>query len=270
MRISQVARVSDFTLIHEDETLLVVNKAAGVPVNLHSNEKRGGSSLTSQLQAKYGGDVLPAHRVDDDVGGLVACARGKVPLDFLSGQFQSKTAGRVYRGFSFVATEDEADRITTLPLLRDERGCLPETFDVNYALAPDQHVTGRMHVYRRKGGRPAFTRFQVSESFGRFVWFEARPETSRQMQVQAHLAAIGAPVLGDEGHGLPEVKLLLSALKRGYKGRDEEKPMVNGLALQASALTLRHPDTREEMSFQAEMPKSFTTALRNLRKFSRR
>lgn len=143
--------MSDFTLIHEDETLLVVNKAAGVPVNLHSNEKRGGSSLTSQLQAKYGGDVLPAHRVDDDVGGLVACARGKVPLDFLSGQFQSKTAGRVYRGFSFVATEDEADRITTLPLLRDERGCLPETFDVNYALAPSTRDRSNARLSQKRG-----------------------------------------------------------------------------------------------------------------------
>jgi 23S rRNA-/tRNA-specific pseudouridylate synthase len=126
-----------------------------------------------------------------------------------------------------------------------------------------------MHVYRRKGGRPAFTRVRVREAFGRFVWFEAWPETSRQMQVQAHMAAVGAPVLGDAAHGVEGVELRLSDLKRGYKGREEEKPLIKGLALQATAVTLRHPETREPISWEAELPGAFAIALRNLRKYAR-
>ncbi|GAB5561585.1 MAG: RluA family pseudouridine synthase [Synoicihabitans sp.] len=270
MLIRQLGPVGDYTLIHEDEALLVVDKSAGAAVNLRSRGKGEPRCITTQLQSTFGSDVLPAHRIDDEVGGLVAYARGKTALDFLSGQIQSKTAERIYRGFAVVATEEEAERITPLPLLRDPGGGLPDSFEVNYALAPDQHVAGRMHIYRKKGGRPAFTRFRVVEAFGRFVWFEARPETSRQMQVQAHLSAIGAPVLNDRAHGLEEVKLLLSGLKRGYKGRSEEKPLIEGLALQASGLKIRHPLSREEISFETALPKSFEIALRNLRKFSRR
>lgn len=251
--------------------MLVVNKPAGWSIaRRDSAGKNVGRVLLDQVKSVSSESIFPTHRIDDDVSGLVVFAKSKTGLDFLSGQFQSKTVERVYRGFAVVASEDEAEQVTSLPLLRAECGGLPASFEVSYALAPDEHVVGRMHVYRRKGGRPAFTEFEVLESFGRFVWFEARPETSRQMQVQAHLASIGAPVLGDEAHGLPDVQLLLSSLKRGYKGRGEEKPMITGLALVAQKLTLKHPESREEMIFEAELPKSFEIALRNLRKFSRR
>lgn len=250
--------------------MLVVNKPAGWSIARRESAGKGpGGVLLDHLKAASSEPILPTHRIDDEVSGLVVFAKSKTGLDFLSGQFQSKTVERVYCGFAVVASEEEAAEVTSLPLLRAEGGGLPASFEVNYALAPDEHVIGRMHVYRRKGGRPAFTEFNVLESFGRFVWFEARPETSRQMQVQAHLASIGAPVLGDDAHGLSEVRLLLSGLKRNYKGRDEEKPMVEGLALCATKLTLKHPDSREEMTFEIEPPKPFLIALRNLRKFSR-
>ena len=45
--------------------------------------------------------------------------------------------------------------------------------------------------------------------------------------------------------------------------------MVDGLALLATKLTLRHPESREEMTFEIELPKQFEIALKNLRKFSR-
>ena len=114
------------------------------------------------------------------------------------------------------------------------------------------------------------TRFRIEEDFGRLVWFEAWPETSRRMQVQAHLSAVGAPVLGDAAHGLPEAELRLSQLKRGYKGKADEKPLVTGLALQAWSLTLRSPENREPVSWELPLPKDFEIALRNLRKFARR
>ncbi len=268
---SQVPWVSAYTIVHEDKSMLVVNKPAGWAVA--RRESRSGKVspgvLLDQLPVLPGESLLPAHRVDDEIGGLVVFAKSKTALDFLSGQFQSKSAERVYRGFAVVASEAEAAEITSMPLVRESGGRLPSNFDVNYALAPDQHVLGRMHVYRKKGGRPAFTAFRVLESFGRWVWFEARLETSRQKQVQAHLAAVGAPVLGDDDHGLPDVRMLLSGLKRGYKGRDTERPMIDGLALIAAKLTLRHPEARDHITFEIAPPKPFEVALKNLRKFTR-
>ena len=268
---TQVHGVSAYSIVHEDESMVVVNKPAdwSVAGRESATAKHKGGVLLDRVKEAGAEDLLPAHRIDDAVGGLVVFAKTKTGLDFLSGQFQSKTVQRIYRGLAVVATEAEATDITSMALVRDARGGLPAEFEVNYALAPDEHVLGRMHVYRKKGGRPAFTVFRVLESFGRFVWFEAQPETSRQKQIQAHLAAVGAPVLGDDDHGLPEVRLLLSGLKRGYKGRESERPMVDGLALLATKLTMRHPESREEMTFEIELPKQFEIALKNLRKFSR-
>lgn len=267
---TQVSEVNAYSIVHEDETMLVVNKPAGWSVaRREARSGKSGGVLLDQLKASGGESHFPAHRVDDEVGGLVVFAKSKTALDFISGQFQSKTVERIYRGFAVIATESEAADITSMPLVRDATGGMPAEFEVNYALAPDQHVMGRMHVYRKKGGRPAFTTIRVLEAFGRFVWFEAQPETSLPRQVQAHLAAVGAPVLGDNDHGLPEVRMLLSGMKRGYKGRDTERPMIDGLALVAAKLTLRHPETREPVEFEIAPPKSFEIALKNLRKFSR-
>lgn len=268
--VAQRDRVSAYSIIYEDESLLVANKPAGWSVTRRADGRTGGDVLLDRLQLDGHENLTPTHRIDDEVSGLLACAKSKSALDFMSGQFQSKTAERVYRGLAVVATPEEIELISNVPAVRTPADTLPDTFEVSYALAPDQHVAGRMHVYRRKGGRPAHTRVRVLESFGRFVWFEARPATSRHMQVQAHMAAIGAPVLGDAAHGLPEVELRLSSLKRGYKGRETEKSLIEGLALVAAELTLRHPESKEAMTFVAELPVAFEIALRNLRKFTRR
>jgi 23S rRNA pseudouridine1911/1915/1917 synthase len=266
---AQPRGVSDLTVVHEDEFLLVLDKPVGLPVTVDRGGKSA-DSLIRRVQAECGPQVINAHRIDTEVSGLVVCTKNKTALDFVSGQFQSKTAERVYRGFLVIAAHaDELARITVLPPVRASGGGLPEEFEIAYQLAPDLEVPGRMHVYRKGGGRPALSHVKVLEAFGRFVWFEGRPETSREKQLQAHLAAAGAPVLGDNAHGLPEAKLLLSQLKRGYKGRLEEKPLIDRVALHLCALTMKHPETREMVTFESALPKEFEIALKNLRKFAR-
>jgi hypothetical protein len=62
--------------------------------------------------------------------------------------------------------------------------------------------------------------------------------------------------------------LKLSQLKRGYKGRVDEKPLIHRLALHASRLTVRHPVTREMITIDAPLPNEFEVALKYLRKFA--
>ena len=81
-------------------------------------------------------------------------------------------------------------------------------------------------------------------------------------------AAAGAPILSDPFYGNPDIQLLLSGLKRGYKGRENEKPLIGRLALHASELTLKHPATREPVTLRAPLPHEFEVALKYLRKFA--
>ena len=64
-------------------------------------------------------------------------------------------------------------------------------------------------------------------------------------------------------------RLLLSRFKRGYKGRAEEKPLISRLALHASELTVRHPETGAPVTLCAPLPKDIAVALKYLRRFGR-
>jgi 23S rRNA pseudouridine1911/1915/1917 synthase len=269
-RFRSLAVLSAPTLVYEDDSILAVDKPAGWSIT-PTGKGTDIPALMPFIQELAGKQVVNAHRIDAEVSGVVICAKSKPALDSLSGEFQSKMAQRTYHGFVVIpATEEEMARVTEFTPVRTAGGTLPESFEIRYGLGPDINVPGRMHVYRRRGGKPAVTQIKVLEDFGRFVWIEGCPETSREQQLQAHLAAVGAPVLGDLSHGLPEVKLMLSSLKRGYKGRENERPLVDRVGLHLSAITLRHPETKAAITIQAPLPPSFEIALKNLRKFQRR
>jgi 23S rRNA pseudouridine1911/1915/1917 synthase len=97
---------------------------------------------------------------------------------------------------------------------------------------------------------------------------ECRPLTGRTHQLRVHLAAAGAPILNDPFYGDPALVLRLSDFKRGYKGREDEKPLLSRLALHASELTLKHPATREPLTIRSPLPHEFEVALKYLRKFA--
>ena len=68
---------------------------------------------------------------------------------------------------------------------------------------------------------------------------------------------------------IPKARLLLSDLKRRYKGRAEERPLIRRLALHASELTFLHPETRAPVTVSAPLPADeFEVALKYLRKFT--
>lgn len=254
-------------VIFEDDSLLAFDKPDGLAV-VPDGKDRSRESLMAGVHAKFGKHIATVHRLDSDMSGLLLCAKTKPALDFTSGQFQAKTAVKVYHALVVILLAERAMKMA-VPV-RTPEGGFPETFAVDLGLGPDQHQPGRMRVVKGRAGKAAHTEFRVLENFGRFAYVECRPLTSGQHQVRVHLAAVGAPVLNDAIYGEPVAELKLSDLKRGYKGREEEKPLITRLALHASELTLVHPVTREPLTLRAPLPAGFEIALKNLRKFSPR
>ncbi|MFI5338042.1 MAG: RluA family pseudouridine synthase [Opitutales bacterium] len=234
-------------VIFEDEAILAFDKPSGLSIAPDRRDRTTGS-LLELVRARFGPGVANVHRIDADTSGLVLCAKTKPALDFLSGQFQSKTVEKTY--LALTSGQPEA-----------------ETYDVDLVLKEDEAAPGRMCVVK-KHGLAALTGFRVLERFGgRFALVECRPQTGRNHQIRVHLAATGTPLLNDPLYGDGTV-LLLSDLKRGYKGRDNEQPLLRRLALHAAALTFTHPVTRERMTLTAPLPDDFAVALKYLRKFS--
>ena len=257
-------------IVYQDEAMMAFDKPSGLLVAPDRWDKKR-ANLMGSVHAELGKTVANVHRLDADTSGVLLCAKTKPALDFLSGQFQSKTVAKVYHALVVVLPVDQAMKVVAP--VRNEAGALPDAFTVDLALGEDEENPGRMRVFKRRGGKVCTTEFRTLERFrgsrgGSYAWIECRPVTGRTHQLRVHLAAIGAPILGDRFYGVPEIVLRLSDLKRGYKGRDEEKPLVDRLALHASELTVSHPETREPVTIRAECPHEFTVALKYLRKFA--
>ena len=101
-------------------------------------------------------------------------AKTKPALDFLSGQFQSKTVEAVYQVLTVGAPAADAGTL-------------------EFVLKEDEAAPGRMCVVK-KHGHAAVTDFKVLGRFGRFGWLECRPRSARRHQIRVHLATAGTPV----------------------------------------------------------------------------
>jgi RluA family pseudouridine synthase len=238
-------------ILIEDEVLVALDKPSGMPVSREAGPG-GRASLLSLAREAFGGALSGVHRLDTDASGVVLLSRTKPALDALSGQFQSKTVQKVQHALVVALGEAPA-----------------ASFSVDLAIGPDEARQGLSRAYKKRGGKPALTEFRVLESFGRFLWIECRPITGRNHQVRVHLASAGLPVLNDALYGDASVRLLLSDIKRGYKGLETERPLVSRLALHATSLGFLHPVSREPVEVVSPLPKDLDIALRNLRKFYR-
>lgn len=225
-------------------------------------------NLMGLVHAKWGHHIANVHRLDADTSGILLCAKTKPALDYLSGQFQSKTVDKKYLAVVALLAPERRMKLASPAVVRGADDSLPDTFTVDLALGEDETQPGRMRVFRKRGGKPSTTEFVVLERFGGFALMQCRPLTGRTHQIRVHLAAAGAPVLNDRFYGDPEQVLLLSGLKRGYKGREDEKPLIDRLALHASELVVRHPLTKEPVTLNASLPHEFDVALKYLRKFA--
>lgn len=233
-------------IIFEDDCLIAFDKPSGLLVS-PDPRARAAVCLMALVQEKFGAAAATVHRLDADASGLVLCTKTKTALDFVSGQFQSKTVENVYE--AIVVGSPAA-----------------ETYAVDLVLKEDEAAPDRMCVVK-KHGKAALTEFKVGARYGRFTHLECRLVTARKHQVRIHLSASGTPVLNDPIYG-DETRLLLSEFKRGYKGREEEKPLIGRLALHASRVTFIHPGSRERMTIAAPLQKDLAVALKYLGKYT--
>ncbi len=253
-------------VIHEDDTLIAFDKPSGMLVAPDRWDKTR-ENLMGLVHDKLGHGVANVHRLDADTSGILLCTKDKASLDFVSGQFQSKTVAKVYHALCVGAPAPELFARSEDPEEAPPTPLEPGEFFVDRDLIEDEAHPGRMRTVR-KHGKASQTIVKVLERFAGFTLVECRPLTGRTHQLRVHLQYSGLPILNDPFYGDGTTELKLSRLKRGYKGRADEKPLIARLALHASRLTLKHPGTREPVTITAPLPNEFAVALKYLRKFA--
>jgi len=109
---------------------------------------------------------------------------------------------------------------------------------IDAPLGKDPLRPGRRAV--TPGGDAAATRYRtLAVGPGGSALVEARPETGRTHQIRVHLAALGAPLLGDSRYGGPR---MVGAFP------------VPRVMLHALRLEIDHPATGARMTFEAPVP----------------
>jgi 23S rRNA pseudouridine955/2504/2580 synthase len=221
------------SIVHEDGSLLVVNKPSGIAVH-------GGSGLSLgviEALRKTRPDLAYlelVHRLDKETSGCLLLAKKRSVLRAIQALFTSRQVTKTYW------------------TLLDGAWVGRETCVVNASLEKNTlHSGERVVRVNEIVGKAAETRFQLLENYSQACWVEATPKTGRTHQIRVHSAHLEHPILGDEKYATCESALL------------SKKIIPQRLYLHARAIRFNLNDVLYQ--FQADLDEKFTQALHVLR-----
>ena len=229
----------NFSVLYEDEDLLVIAKPPGVVVHPASGHKKG--TLVHGLVAHcrdlsgISGVERPGivHRLDKDTSGVMVIAKNDRSHHGLVELFKSRQVKKVYH--AIVRGHPES-----------RNGCVARPI-------------GRHRSNRKKmavldhGGKEAVTCWSVLEELPfDMTYLEVRPETGRTHQIRVHMAFSGHPVVGDKLYGTDRLKVA-------------ERITVERQCLHAYSLMFHHPVSGEEKKFIAPLWPDMRIILERLR-----
>ena len=205
-------------IVYEDGDLVVVNKAAGVPVHPgpgHFDDTLGNFLLRHYDQEGEEADFHPVHRLDRGTSGLLAVAKHAHAQESLKNQLHTPAFRREYLAVCLGAPEPPAGAVDA-PL-----GPKPGSL-VEQMVRPD--------------GKAARTRYETLAVYKDRALLRLELDTGRTHQIRVHMAHLGHPLAGDFLYGT------------------EDRALISRPALHSWKLSLCHPITGETMTFTAPMP----------------
>ena len=216
-------------VMFEDDTLLIVNKPAGLVVHPGSGNWQG-TLLNALLRRVPGLAGIPragiVHRLDKDTSGLLVVAKTLIAQASLVRQLQAHSVKREYLAVAH-------GRIA-----RDGRIEAPI----------GRHPVKRTKMAVVARGRLAVTHYQVLERYAGASLLRLRLETGRTHQIRVHLSAQGHPLVGDPVYGK----------------RNSGIPFPRQ-ALHAERLALVHPKTGKTTDWHVEPPADMRRLIESLR-----
>jgi len=230
-------------IIFESDELVALNKPSGL---LSIPDRKGVDiSLKTLLKEKYG-NIFTVHRLDKETSGLIVFAKNESAHKHLSLQFENRQTKKIYQGL-------------VMGSLMEKRGSMV------FPIMEHPALNGTMIVHRK--GKESLTDYEVLEDFGIFSWLQFRIHTGRTHQIRLHMKEAGHPVVCDTiyGDGKP---VLVSSLKSKFKlskDAEEEKPILNRLALHAYRLAFEDTSGKS-IELEAPLPKDIRATLQQLAK----
>ena len=236
---------SRWKILHEDEHLIVVDKPARF-LTIPDRYDKTKPSLVGVLSERRE-KVFINHRLDKDTSGLIIFTKSEEAHKVMSADFEARELDKHYLTIVHNTPQEEVGLIDLPIAPKKGKGM---------AVSPD--------------GKESFTKYKILESFGRYSYLEVKILTGRQHQIRVHMKAIGCPVLCDKMYSDTEA-FYLSSIKRkmNISREEEERPLLERVALHASKLKISHPISKEAMEFESSIPKDMKAVLHQLSKLNK-
>ena len=222
-------------IIYQDSSIAIINKPVGMVVHPSAGHHNGTlvNAILYHIKDLSGinGVYRPGivHRIDMDTSGLIAIAKNDEAHKALAEQLKDHSMARTYVCLVKGILESKRGIIKTL-IGRDKKNRLKQAV-VN------------------EGGKEAITEFEVLETYNdRFSLVKCQLQTGRTHQIRVHMNFIKHPIVNDPLYG-----------------ENHKIPYESSQLLHAYELTLTHPVTKEQMTFNAPIPNHFIEAINTIK-----
>ena len=172
-------------IIHEDESLIVVEKPAGMPSVPGLD---GRPSLQEWLGERHG-EIHAVHRLDMDTSGVMLFAKTQAAATDLRRQFEEHSVRKTYLARLSACIKQ---------LSKGDKGAIYLPLSPDYDERPRQKVDP-------KQGKPAITEYEVADiNEDGTIDIVFNPITGRTHQLRVHSAhtlGLGCPIVGDMLYG---------------------------------------------------------------------
>jgi len=228
--------VEGMRIIHDDESILVIDKPVGVAV--HPSPGWTGPTVVGHLAAA-GFRVATSgaserqgvvQRLDVGTSGVMVVAKSEHAYSVLKNAFRQRTVDKTYHA-----------------LVQGHPDPLRGTIDAPIGRHPK-------HDYKftvMAEGKHSLTHYETLEAHRFASLLEVHLETGRTHQIRVHMAALKHPCVGDLTYGADPVLATRVGLERQW--------------LHAVRLGFEHPDNGEFVTYESAYPEDLTSALETLR-----
>lgn len=212
------AAKAPFPVLYEDDSVIVVDKPAGISTSSIDGSRNVQDSLSEYLKEKSRGRERSyvVHRLDKEVSGVLLFAKSKQLMDEIKEKWQ-ETDKHYYALVEGIPEKSEGT--------------------IKSWLIED----GKQKVHsteKSENARLGITDYKVIRNLDNLALLDIKTHTGRKNQIRVHMSDLGCPIVGD----------------RKYGASDE---FVRRVRLHAYSLSFPHPVTGKTMQVESLMPDGF-------------